>query len=229
MKPIFNLLLLVVTLIMLSCSEDDIFTRATTIKVVNLINGADNVIVKIENNLINYATTKAKVSFDDYRNFSFEASINRQLEIVKQSDTLNPIYSESLHLKGIHSLYLYGALENEEWLLIEDKPKQITDSLVGIRFINLSKTSGLVNINITGETATVVSGLNQEVETDYIEFPAKEVDGSYIFEFKDGSGNMLNSITVDPLQKFNVSSKKNLTLVMYDFGTSQKVARVNSY
>ncbi|MGJ8734784.1 MAG: hypothetical protein ACSHW4_16630, partial [Cellulophaga sp.] len=174
-----------------------------------------------------------KVSLNAYENFSIDADTERSVEIVPESDTLNTIYSELLSLKGIHSLYLLGDSENVESLLLEDNVKQFTDSIVGIRFINLSNVSGAIDIGVAGETAHVISGLDYKSYTDYIEFPAKAVDGSYAFEFKDASGNVLKSVTFNPLDEENVSVKKNLTLALTEsvlpFGVLYRVTQINNY
>ncbi|AOW18153.1 hypothetical protein LPB03_12120 [Polaribacter vadi] len=218
----------------LYCSDDSNFHKTATIKVVNLINGVDNVIVKNGSYPINYATTEAKVGFDEFRNFFIEESISNQVEVVTENDTLNPIYSESLNLKGIHSLYLSGTFGDEEVLLVGDNFKQFTDSVVGVRFINLSKSSGPIDISIDRQNSNVISGLIYRTISDYIEFPAKKVDGSYTFEFMDNLGNVsITNFTINPLDKNDVSVKKNLTLVITERelfgGLRYRFTRFNNY
>ncbi|WP_303318437.1 hypothetical protein Q4Q34_03780 [Flavivirga abyssicola] len=242
MKSIFKLVIVFFfTSIALSCSEEDNdITQLATIKVINIINGVPRVIVKTGTNPIQYATTEAKIDFNAFSNFTVKASINSEVEVVSESDTLNPIYSESLNLKpGIHSLYLYGFSGSEEGLLIEDNVKQFTDSLVGVRFVNLSKTAGPIDIEVPEENTISVSGLDFQSASDYIAFPAKKADGSYTFEFRGLSGNLLSRFTLDPLDMDNinkdVSTKKNLTLVLreldfgFPFGVRNTVIRINNY
>ncbi|MEP1487436.1 MAG: hypothetical protein ABJK28_03300 [Algibacter sp.] len=227
------ILIIACTLSMVSCSGEDIFSTATTIKVVNLIKGEDDIIIKIGDTPINYTTTEAKVAFEGYRNVSILEGVNKKIKIVKKSDTISPIYSEILNLKDIHSLYVFGNKNESDAFLIEDQLKQYTDSIVGVRFINVSKLAGPIAVNIVGGS-TVITGLDQESATDFIEFPATAADGSYTFEFKDTSGNLLNTVTLDPLENRNIAAKKNLTFAIYDFQindfvTFQRIFRVNSY
>jgi len=246
MKPIFKLLIIFFSMaIVMSCSEDDKdFPRATTLKVVNIINGIDRIIVKIGNNSTSYATLSedTKISYRSFKNFYMEEGLSKEIVIVPENDTLNTIYSELLSLKGIHSLYLTGNSGEQEHLLIEDNPKRFTDSIVGIRFLNLSISSGSIDVGVTGSSSNVISGLDYKSFTEYMEFPARAADGSYRFEFKDMSGNVLISVIVDPLDvahinNFNrdVSSKKNLTLVLTESpipigtGVVYRVTRVNNY
>ncbi|MDO5968734.1 hypothetical protein Q4Q35_02855 [Flavivirga aquimarina] len=241
MKPIFKFLAIFFSMgLFLSCSHEDDqdFPRAATIKVVNLIRDIDHVIVKIGDNPINYAgvSAGARVNFESFKNFSMEEGLNREVFIVAESDTLHSLYSNTLNLKGIHSLYFSGTSEAVETLLLEDTVKQFTDSIVGIRFLNLSKTSGPVDIMIAGEPSNIVSALEYESVTDYIEFPAKKADGSYTFEFKNAAGNSIANIIVDPLDANNRSTKKNLTLVISEFKLPigngllfHKITRVNNY
>jgi hypothetical protein len=171
-----------------------------------------------------------------------EEGISKEIVIVPENDTLNTIYSELLSLKGIHSLYLTGNSDEQEHLLIEDNPKRFTDSIVGIRFLNLSISSGSIDVGVTGSSSNVISGLDYKSFTEYMEFPARAADGSYSFEFKNMSGNVLISVMVDPLDVANinnfnrdVSSKKNLTLVLTESpipigtGVVYRVTRVNNY
>lgn len=246
MQPVLKFLTLgVISGIFLSCSEDaDNFTEVTTIKVINLINDVPSVIVKTGDGPINYALVEEKIDFDASKNFTFQANINRAIEVVKESDTLNPIYSESLNLKPvIHSLYFSGFSDDYEHLLVEDHVKQFTDSLVGIRFMNFSKNEGPIDISISGETSNIVSGLDFKAASDFIEFPAKAADGGYNFEFRDALDGV-SYFTLDPLDienigeiKRDVSVKKNVTLVLrvkkIELGaitlTINDVKRVNSY
>ncbi len=236
MKPISKLIVVITSIVAcISCSkEDGDSSRPTTIKVVNLINGTGNVIVKTGDNPINYATTRARVAFDDFKNFSIPEHSNTRLDIVKETDTINPIYSESLSLKGIHSLYLLGDQDEQQVFFIEDNPRSFTDSIMGVRFINLSKVSGAIAVNIAGEVNPLLIGLDLESATDYMEFPVRESDGVYLFEFRDVSGNLLSNITIDPLERRNRSIKHNLSLVVYDqvlspVSTFQRVSRINNY
>ena len=230
MNLTFRLLVLCLSITMfISCTGDgDDFSSVVTLKVVNLIDGADNLIVKIGENPIDYATTKAKVPFEGVKNFP----------IVIANDTLTPVYSEFLNIRGINSLYLYGTLEDQSNLLIRDLPKQITDSLVGVRFLNLSKVSGPIDISIEGETETIISGLEYQSGSDYIEFPAKAINGSYRFKCIDTAGNITfrstTSIeTVDPLDEDDVSVMNNITLVItereFASSTFYNIRRVNNY
>lgn len=234
MKPISKLLTLFFSITMvLSCSEaaPDV-SQTATIKVINIVNEIPSVLVKVGENSINYETTTSKVDFNTVENFSIEAHISKEVTIVKASDTIHPIYMELLDLKpGIHSLYLSGKLGEEETLLLEDDVKQFTDSVVGIRFINLSKTLGPLDVSFIGETENMVLGLEFQSATDYIEFPAREEGTRYIFDFKNASGTVIQRASVTPLETGNISVKKNLTLVITtrENGTQYRITRVNNY
>ncbi|WP_158655164.1 hypothetical protein [Flavivirga eckloniae] len=236
-KPIQQQYLLICLLagMFISCSENDNdFVKAATVKVVNLMSGedSDSLLVKLGSNPINYATTKAVVTFEQPENFSIAQNVTTQLEIVSLSDTLTSIFSESLNLEGIHSLFFIGDRDASNTLLIEDKPKQFTDSLVGVRFVNLSQLAGSITINVAGGES-IVTGLDQNSATDFIEFPAKVQDESYVFESRNATGELLSSFTLNPTESNNVSVKKNLTLVIHDkiafASLIQGFSRVNSY
>ena len=217
MKSIFKLLtVFFAILILVACNEDDNdFTRGATIKVLNAINNVPAVIIKSGDNPITYSTTASKVAFGASKKYTFEANKEREFRIVPESDSLNIIYSELLNLStGSYSLYLIGSSASEESILLADDFKQFTDSIVGVRFVNLSPNASLLNIGITGEANNTISGLGYKGISGYLEFPAKTADGSYTFEFKDSAGNVLATSTVNPLQNRNVSTKRNLTLAV---------------
>ncbi len=234
-------------LLLSSCETDDNdFARAVSIKVVNLIEEEDHVMVKIGDGTINYANilsnseSTAKVAFGDFGNFSFSEREPIRFEVVKESDTLTPIFSEILDIEGIRSLYMVGTSEEMDAVFIEDNPKQFNEDALGIRFINLSKdVSGPLNIKNNTTGAIIASDLVYQSATDFIEFPVNETDGALMLEFEDSTGTISNAaqLSLDPYDEDDPAVRKNLTLVITEievggiFGTTvaYKFTRVNSY
>lgn len=222
-------------LILMACSEDDNdFPKVASVKVVNAINGVSSVIVKIGDNPITYSTTASKVGFGASKVYGLEAGTQSELQIVPESDSLDIIYSELLNLgPSSHSLYLIGIAGSEENLLVTDDFKQFTDSIVGVRFVNLSPNSSSLNIGISGEATNTVSGLGYKDITDYLEFPAKAIDGPYAFEFKDAAGNILSTYSLNlfpPGFTVTPATKRNLTLAVIGLDdTELSITRVNNY
>ena len=221
-----NLTILLGITVLLACSDDDNdFPRAVTLKVVNAINEVPSVIVNTAGDSITYSITSSKVGFGSNRRYSITTDRPQELIIVPESDTLNIIYQDILELQPAgYSLFLIGSAGNEDDLLVQDNYRQIQDSIVGVRFVNLSPNASSLNIGITGETSDEVTGLGYTQLTDYLEFPATGADGPYAFEFKDGSGNVLATFNLAPV------AKRNLTLaVVGPDDSALSVSQINNF
>ncbi len=234
MKLMTKLFILCISMgIIASCSDDDEndFLMPASLKVVNAINGEPSVIVNTAGDSIVYATTRATVGFGASRRLTIPTNRTQELEIVSAADTLDIIYNEVLELQpSIYTLFLVGEDGSEENLFVEDDFKQFTDSIVGVRFAHLSPNGSTLNVSVVDGSGNTTENLGYKGVTEYFEFPAKNGDGPYTFEFKDAGGNVLTTSIVDPLQNRNVSSTRNLTLAIIGLDdTALSVARINNY
>lgn len=213
-------------IMLVACSDDEKdFPKAASLKVVNAINDVPVVIVNTAGDSITFSATNSKVSFGANRRYSISADREQEMSIVPEADTLNVIYQDILDLQpASYSLFLIGLAGNEDNFLVEDNFRQIQDSIVGVRFVNLSPSSSDLNIGISGETSDEVTGLGYTNLTEYLEFSATSSDGPYAFEFKDGAGNVLTTFNLTPVPQ------RNLTLaIIGPNDAAMSVARVNNY
>lgn len=112
------------------------------------------------------------------------------------------IYKTVLHpAKGeISTLFFIGTLANPESMLVTKTPPYYssTDSLMGLRLVNLSPGSAPVRVNISGQGVNVTSNnLAYKGITDYLPLTATSKVGNLLVQFYDqASGNLLASYTL---------------------------------
>jgi hypothetical protein len=95
---------------------------------------------------------------------------------------------------GIQTLFLTGTLTAPDTLLVTEKLPYhpVTDSSLGLRFVNLSSGSSPVRIYVTGQNNNpVVNSLPYKGITGFINFPARAATGNYAIEFRDQQSNVL--------------------------------------
>ena len=178
------------------------------------------------------------ISFGSNQKFTIPSGIDQEIRIVNSEDTLSQLLSTrvSLPVGGIGTLFLIGEGENVEGLYLNDDILTFTDSLVGVRFINLSPDSSPVSVGITEGDDNLADELAYRETSGYLALPATEADGSYTFEFKDADGNVIGSITLNPLPGFGVKPLfKNQTYALVGLAndgtgaSSLSVKQINNY
>ncbi|MDB5156731.1 MAG: hypothetical protein JWR50_1438 [Mucilaginibacter sp.] len=117
----------------------------------------------------------------------------QHLALYNFPDTLKtdkPIVNISINLPSgsIHTLFVSGTLQNPDTMFVTDNIPYhpLSDSAASFRFVNLSKGSNPVSINLTGQpSGSVVNSLPYKGITKFINFPATSDVGTYTFEFRD--------------------------------------------
>jgi hypothetical protein len=182
----------------------------------------------------NFNGTKLGVPY--YRNldilyYGYSKSYNSysgQLQLgLYQDTTSKPVYNLSLEVpvNTIHTLFLMGTPQEPEQLYTTDQlPYHApADSVIGIRFVNISRGTAPVSVNLVGQAnGSEVQSLSYKGATSFKNYPAGLAISSYKFEFRDqASGTLLDSYTLDGINVpgFNGSSpttlrNKNFTLVL---------------
>src|SRR5262249_37624813 len=99
---------------------------------------------------------------------------------------------------GINTLFLCGNTGAYEGIFINnDNIMNRTDSVIGIRFINLSPNSSPLNITLsTTPTVNEAANLAYKQITDFKTYPATQNITSYVFQIRDGGGVLLASYTL---------------------------------
>lgn len=99
-----------------------------------------------------------------------------------------------------YSLFLTGTSPTtiENVLIKESYLRTYPDSTCGVRVINLAPGSNPISVNIKGNAnGSEVSSLAYKALSDFKTHPAKKVNTSYIFEFRDaGTGSIITTYTL---------------------------------
>ena len=131
------------------------------------------------------------------------------------SDTLNLgpkasglLYYGILPLKmgGIYSLYLCGAdTSSPDYLVTTDSLPYYSssDSVMGVRFVNLSAGSNPISINLEGSAnGSEVGNLTYKGVTGFKQYPCNSTVGDYLFVIRDAA-------TGDSLTQFDFGGHNN--------------------
>lgn len=194
---------LVITCCFVACEEDDNSPQAiSSLKIVHAVTNAPPIHVNYFGENINFAGNPALVFSEDAR-YTLPANLDRTIVFTSVEDTLNSVYQQSVNFNvgDIHTLFLTGQGENIEGLLLKDQLLTLSDSAVGVRFINLSPNIGTISVDFGNESDPVISDLGFRESSDFIKLPATKDIGAYLFEFKDNEGNMQASANFNPLPR----------------------------
>ena len=149
----------------------------------------------------------------------------------------------NLPVNAINTLYLTGIVAAPETVLVTEEIPSHTDSVVGIRFVNLSPGSNPVNIRLSTDTTwNLVSGLAYKSPSPFSNYPVVAAINSYTFQFRDAvTGVILKSYTLNGINKgtgLNTSANPwryhNVTIVLIGAagGTgadAQRTILINNY
>lgn len=155
-----------------------------------------------------------------------------------------PLYTLTLNPNpgDITTLFLSGTLAQPEHLLVTKKPPvyKLTDSLVGLRLINLSAGSSPLRVKITGSGVDLsTNNLGYQGFTDYLMLPADSKIGNLLVQFFDQvTGDLLTTYTLSEVGATLTDNKwryKNYTLAFYGLPNStnpsyvQKTLLIDDY
>ncbi|WP_431216409.1 hypothetical protein ACQ86N_18380 [Puia sp. P3] len=128
------------------------------------------------------------------------------LALYQYPDTLpqaKPLFNLTLMLPpgSINSLFLTGTVDAPDTLFVADQLSShtVSDSVAGIRFVNLSPHSAPISINLSGKAnGSEVAALSYKGITAFTGYPATQDIASYSFEFRDAAtGTLLATYTAD--------------------------------
>lgn len=136
------------------------------------------------------------------------------ITVVSSTDTTKTLFSRSVNLTSISSLYLAGQTPTVDTLFRPESNLPYIqasvlnpDSSVYIRFVNLSPNSTPLNITIRSAAANEVSALAYKGISDFKKYASKTASTSYIFEVRDAATNTLRSTLT-----FNATTNRYKTL-----------------
>jgi hypothetical protein len=223
MKHFFRIIsvgLFLTGLIACSKTKNELEPASTSsLNIVNLINGSNGVLTnfqgvgeKEDTTPLMYYTSAALIGFGTAMEFSSYTG-SQPLTIVSSTDTVGSEWSGILNLPvgAVQSIYFFGqdTLHIDTLLTMDNIPYYpATDSVIGVRFINLAATPVLIDLQ--GTSDTVVTALPYKGVTGFSALSATSTNpstGAYTFEFRDPStGLFLASYTYSPLRVFKCVS-----------------------
>ncbi|WP_407428483.1 hypothetical protein [Arcticibacter sp.] len=189
----------------------------------------------------------------DYDGLGGSGSLNRLfrvpvgqpmvLQVASLSDTTKLWYDQSAVLgrDEVYSLYLSGIGSHVDTLfhretnfpayVVRDaaKPVPSADSIVNIRFVNLSPSGPKVDINIQGMSSNEASGLGYQKFTDFKAYPTKTGTYSIVFEIRRSSDKQLVSTYYFNADYFRFKTVSVLMMGIYDPDLSLPLSYYDSY
>jgi hypothetical protein len=158
------------------------------------------------------------VDFDGYvpANHLAVPAREQRLQFYKYPDTM--VTDKAVHQTTIHpavgdisTLFLIGTLAQPETMMVTKTPPYYSskDSLVGLRFANLSLGTAPVRVKISGQGVNMESsGLTYKGITDYIPVPATSKVVDVLVEFYDqASGALLADYKLDGVGVPNMNNR----------------------
>jgi len=151
-----------------------------------------------------------------------------------------PLYNLSLDIPvgTVHTLFLSGTINSPDTLFTMDilPYHPPSDSSVGIRFVNLSKGSTPVSVNIAGAAqGSEVSSLPYKGITAFTNYPATAAVSDYTFEFRDASsGTLIGAYNLNGVNDTfsNTRRFRDLTIALLgirDDPATQKIILIEAY
>jgi hypothetical protein len=216
-----------------SCKKEPIKSSGST-ATIQVINGAIDVPIMLQMNgrlntsgLSFFSSSTSQVDVNSAAFFYTEGEPTT-VDLLNGIDT-SLLFSANYDFKkqGIYTLLVAGQLPNIESVLIDDtnypyieqdKIPGAEDSIINIRFVNLSPEAPSVDIRMTGSSTNEVSGLAYKGYTDFKTYPAKPTDyfgtfGYSILSFEVvEDGNVLASYDVFVYEPGNRYKNVALTL-----------------
>ena len=207
MTTIINRLFIIcsLTLIIASCKKETDPPGVASLTIVNAVTGNTTLVSNFRSEGHLDYSKAARIGYLRYMKSVLEANAGpHRLRFFPLSDTTDKgtlfDLQLDLPLSSMHTLFLAGTMDAPESTMISDEEIPFYpagDSTMGIRFINLSKGSAPVNINITGlADGSETTGLAYKSITQFKRYPVSQTLQDYKFEFRDAAtGTLLATYT----------------------------------
>jgi hypothetical protein len=231
-----------------ACKKDKTFTSNNDASIM-AINGAINssdISLKMNDrfNPSGFGTSNTNTVGYGRGAFFFAEGKTTKIDVLKASDSsLLATNTSDLKKATIYTLLINGTLPNVETELIEetnypfvekDKILSDADSVINLRFINLSPDTNPIDVKLQGATTNEATGLAYKGYTAFKAYPAKVTNhagtigySTLTFQFIE-NGTVLKSITLfvyDPNRFKNealvlIGSKSNSSLTIKEISYS---------
>lgn len=194
--------------LLLSCKKEKEYQGTASLTIVNAVVGSEPLLSNfMESGHINYFFKKFQAfyynSFNESLNMHNAYSGNQSIRIFQYPDTTDedgPLFDMRLDLPvaSVNSLYLTGTVASPDTVFIRESIPafEFTDSIMRLRFINLSPGSAPISINVKGQNnGSVAASLPFKGMTGFIHFSVGTNVNDYEFEFRDAiTGNLITTL-----------------------------------
>ena len=241
----------------ISCSKkNDVPKGTASLTIINAVPGSNKLVTNFSdsyslNGRYIFANAITYNVFYGLNQVFSSYSGTQKLVLYQFPDTLPksiPLFDLTLNLPiaSINTLFLTGTVNAPDTLFTTDQPPyhSTSDSVTGIRFVNLSPGSAPISVNIQGQAdGSEINALPYKKITAFKNYAANSVISSYTFEFKDAAtGALLGTYTAtginndgtDPGTSTNEWRFRNSTLVFLGLPNEtgelgQSVLLINNY
>jgi hypothetical protein len=189
--------LLAVTI--LSCSKTkEIQRNSGAVNVINMAVDIPAIKVNTTGSVINYAATTTQVAYGTGRLYSAPTG-NIQFVIVPSADTNRLLVNNTYNLQSaVYTMYITGTTTAVDTIFRQEtnfpfiRTDVVTpDSLINIRFVNLSPNSVPVKIKLASVATNEVDNLAYKGITDFKAYTAKIANTSYLFQVRNAATDAL--------------------------------------
>ena len=210
MKTILYMLLLF-GLALGACKKDgnlETNARVATINVINAVTDGGAIKVNASGKAIGWGNIPVGVNYGAGKLFYGNTSNGVLIKAVLTTDTNKLFFDGIRNLQSrIYSLYLSGSStapdslfkeeQNYPYIALDKASYTGSDSVVNIRFVNLSANSTPLKINIRSSTVNEVESLKYKDIGNWKAYPSKTTaTTNYIFEVRDAaSGTLFTTYT----------------------------------
>lgn len=237
----FRYAVLILCLGVMACKKNDVadLPKSANITVINALTDVPNIKINPSGNSIRWSVVP-DLNYGN-RAFYYTLSGSGTLSAVSVTDTMKALFSMPVNYKPkIYTLYVSGTASATDYMLNEETDfpfiktdvtmPLISDHVVNVRFVNLSKGSPGLQIKIKDATAAEVTGLSYRRISDWRPYANVATSTDYIIEVRG------NSDAGSPLLSYTFSATatnrfKNVAIIIKGtFGTPEfSISEVNYF
>jgi hypothetical protein len=152
------------------------------------------------------------VANNNYAQLSIMAG-NNDIYIWPVGDSAHPYYTNAkfnTEERAIYSLFIAGQAPNISGIIVKDNIPYHTDSVCGVRIINLVPNSPMLNITLNVTPTVIETGNLAYLQySDFKIYPAKATTTNYIFQIRKAADNAILTSYTLAIPRF-----ANVTLVI---------------
>lgn len=171
-----------------SCAKSGSNPTVSSFNVINAIPGSSSIVVNLWGSPFVYSAGPT-VGYASSNLFSPPTG-KTSLTLTQSSDSTQTIFSGSFDFKAgsIHSFFLSGSQAKPDTLFVQDNIPSYpqTDSVTGVRFVNLASGGNPITIDVLGSAAPPLAmALAYKGITGFNQLTAVSPVTDYTFEFRD--------------------------------------------